>query len=282
MGFGFHPDDSDRTHRPFRDRISSWGSSTAPGPSALPWTSEGVLIVDGAPPEVRASSPRTPIRDRCATLLGFLSSPTRCWPRARSRSTPAFAVCRVWSPSWRRCSCGPTRSDRSGSVPEVFLQRFPPTPMGARLRVPALLPLGRCFCSSIVPRLQGLVPDEGPLEPRGSPVLSWSSVLQGLPSRHPPQDLSALGPPARFPRLLPWEGDGRRPGVCSVPGSAFLSRGSVPSWTFEPRVLLLLLGSGASRDHGFSSAVPPLFREVSSLLRTALPTGVRQIGRAHV
>lgn len=73
------------------------------------------------------------------------------------------------------------------------------------------------------------------------------------------------GPPLRFSTVLHEGGRWRHSGVCSARVSAFLSRGSVPSRGFEPCVLPDLLESGASRDHGFSSAVPTLRRTWSGV-----------------
>lgn len=179
-----------------------------PGPSALSWTSEGVLIVDGAPSEMLASMTRASDRDPTRDSPGVLCLSNTCVGRGsgsgvlrprRLQGLVTLVTARFpWPypfPEW------------AGAFLRFHLQRFPPSPMGARLRVPALLSLGPRFSTPFPTGSRSRSVDfraSFPTKVRwgrsGPPILSWFSVLQGIQSRRPPQGVPTLGPPARFRR----------------------------------------------------------------------------------
>jgi len=284
LGFGFHPDDSDRTRRPFRDRISSRGSDAAPG-SLRP-----LVDVRG-----RAHRGRCPFRDAGVDAprigsgfdarLSWGSLPLQhvCWPRVRFRSTPASPPAGFGHPPGGTIPVALPVPDMGGSVPEVSPSEVSPFVDGCPSPGPCPPAVGAVLLHPVshgvsftVRRLQGFVPDEGPLGPTRppDPLVVFSPPGHSIPA--PAARYSNLRPPcALSPPLL-----GLEEGTAGALGS-LLSRDPLSSREVAfPPGLSSLVSFFASLEvvrpgiHGLSSAVPPLFsfeRSPASLGRRFRP-----------
>lgn len=130
-----------------------------------------------------------------------------------------------------------------------------------------------------------------------SPILSWASGPPGPPLPTPTVGLSAARLPSVLPAVTTWVATAWHSGVSSAPGSAFLLRGSVPSWTSRPharpRRFKRRCASGLShspRPFPSLAGASGLFEAASSYRSSPGTPGcrscedifMRQIGRAHV
>jgi len=169
---------------------------------------------------------------------------------------------------------------KAGALLRFPLQRFPPPPVSPPSPGRGPHAVGASELLDF-----RAVAGRGPLEPRlPDPLLGFSPPGPSIPT--PATKLSRVAVPSCASRQP--SPQGRRPlhsKGCSAPGSAFLSRGSVPSWIFRPCSLLRIFGWHGPRDYGFSSAVPPPEGGFRLLWGRVRPTGVQQgrdLGRANM
>jgi hypothetical protein len=181
-------------------------------------------------------------------------------------------------PSWQLFPRGPTRRWRERFWGFPF-RGFPLRRSALRLRRATLLPLEPRQLADFRALFV-----EDPLEPTlPDPLMGFRPP--GSPSPAPVTSLSVGDPLMRLAAPVPREGRRSHSRVSTVPGSAFLSRGSVPSWIFRPCSLLRIFGWHGPRDYGFSSAVPPPEGGFRLLWGRVRPTGVQQgrdLGRANM
>jgi hypothetical protein len=125
----------------------------------------------------------------------------------------------------------------AGALLRFPLQRFSPSPL--RTPFPGSDPHAVGTAELLDFRVPG---GEDPLEPKlPDPLLGFTPP--GLSPSTPTAMLFRVTvPPCAWPPSFPREGRQLHFEVSSAPRSAFLSRGSVPSWSSRPRSLLRLFG----------------------------------------
>jgi hypothetical protein len=133
---------------------------------------------------------------------------------------------------------------KAGALLRFALQRFPPPPVSPPSPgrgPPAVGASGLLDFRAVAGR--------GPLEPRlPDPLLGFTPPGPSLPA--PAARLSRVTVPSCASRAPSPQGGGPLHfRVCSAPGSAVLSRGSVPSWSFRPCSLLRIFGCHGPRDY---------------------------------
>jgi hypothetical protein len=141
---------------------------------------------------------------------------------------------------------------KAGALLRFSLQRFPPPPVSPPSP-------GRGPHAVGVSELLDFraVAGRGPLEPRlPDPLLGFSPPGPPIPTPAVMPSRVTV-PPCAWKPSSPQERRQLHSEGCSASGSAFLSRGSVPSWIFRPCSLLRIFGWHRPRDYCFSSAVPP-------------------------